>query len=137
MSRTYRELITIPTFEERFTYLQLFGTVGKETFGFDRYLNQILYTSNKWRHVRDEVIVRDEGNDMAMSGFPIVGAIYVHHMEPITVEDLVHGEDWIFDPDKLVSVSYNTHLAIHYGDKDLLVLPPPARTVNDTCPWRH
>ena len=137
MNRTYNELMSIPTFEERFEYLQLFGQVGKETFGFDRYLNQLLYTSGKWRNVRDKIIVRDDGNDMAMPGFPIVGSIYIHHMDPITVDDLIHGEEWVFDPNKLISVSYNTHLAIHYGDKNLLVLPPKARQPNDTCPWRH
>ena len=137
MTRTYSELIAIPTFEERFKYLQLFGKVGKETFGFDRYLNQILYTSTRWRHVRDKVIVRDDGNDLAVEGFPIGGSIYVHHMDPISVDDLMHEEEWIFDPEKLISVSYNTHLAIHYGDEHLLVLPPTARHPNDTVPWRR
>lgn len=137
MNRTYSELISIPSYEERFKYLQLHGAVGKETFGFDRYLNQILYTSKKWRHIRNEIIVRDDGNDLAMEGYPIGGAIYVHHMDSIEVKDLLNEEEWIFDPEKLISVSYNTHLAIHYGDENLLVLLPKVRTANDTVPWRH
>lgn len=137
MNRTYSELISIPSYEERFKYLQLHGTVGKETFGFDRYLNQVLYTSKKWRHIRNEIIVRDKGNDLAMAGYPIGGVIYVHHMDSIEVKDLLNNEEWIFDPEKLISVSYNTHLAIHYGDENLLVLPPKVRTANDTVPWRH
>ena len=137
MNRTYSELISIPTYEERFKYLQLHGAVGKETFGFDGYLNQVLYTSTKWRRVRDKIIVRDNGNDLAMDGYPIGGIIYVHHMDPIEVKDLLNDEEWIFDPEKLISVSYNTHLAIHYGDENLLVLPPKVRTANDTVPWRH
>lgn len=137
MSRTYTELMGYSTFEARYEYLRLFGKVGEATFGFDRYLNQILYTSSKWRHVRDKIIARDNGDDLAMPGFPIGGPIYVHHMDPVAVEDLVNNEDWIFDPEKLISVSYNTHLAIHYGDKNLLILPPIERSRNDTCPWRH
>ena len=135
--RTYSELIRLPTFEERFRYLKLDGLVGKDTFGFDRYLNQEFYRSKEWKEVRDFVIVRDNGCDLGMDGYEIVGRIYIHHMNPITVNDIVHSSDFLLNPDYLICVTHNTHNAVHYGDEDLLVTAPVERRKNDTCPWRH
>ena len=135
--RTYSELIRLLTFEERFRYLKLDGLVGKDTFGFDRYLNQEFYRSKEWKEVRDFVIVRDNGCDLGMDGYEIVGRIYIHHMNPITVNDIVHSSDFLLNPDYLICVSHNTHNAVHYGDEDLLVTAPVERRKNDTCPWRH
>lgn len=135
--RTYSELIRLPTFEERFRYLKLDGLVGKDTFGFDRYLNQEFYRSKEWKEVRDFVIVRDNGCDLGMDGYEIVGRIYIHHMNPITVNDIVHSSDFLLNPNYLICVSHNTHNAVHYGDEDLLVTAPVERRKNDTCPWRH
>ena len=135
--RTYSELITIPTFEERFEYLQLKGSVGKDTFGYDRYLNQVLYRSPEWKRLRNQIIIRDGGCDLACDGYDIYGKVLIHHLNPITVEDVLARSRKVFDPDNLVCVSHNTHNAIHYGDMDLLVAGPIIRTKNDTCPWRH
>lgn len=135
--RTYSELIRLPTFEERFRYLKLDGLVGKDTFGFDRYLNQEFYRSKEWKEVRDFVIVRDNGCDLGMDGYEIVGRIYIHHMNPITVNDIVHSSDFLLNPDYLICVSHNTHNAVHYGDEDLLVTAPVERRKNDTCPWKR
>lgn len=135
--RTYSELMRLPTFEERFRYLKLDGLVGKDTFGFDRYLNQEFYRSKEWKEVRDFVIVRDNGCDLGMDGYEIVGRIYIHHMNPITVNDIVHSSDFLLNPDYLICVSHNTHNAVHYGDEDLLVTAPVERRKNDTCPWRR
>lgn len=140
--RTYSELITLPTFEERYRYLRLGGRVGEETFGFDRYLNQIFYTSDEWRALRDYVIVRDTGRndycqDLGMPcGYDIHGIILVHHMNPITKEDILNRSKYLLDPEYLISTIKNTHDAIHYGDESLLVSAPIERTRNDTCPWR-
>lgn len=135
--RTYSELITIPTFEERFEYLQLKGSVGKDTFGYDRYLNQVLYRSPEWKRLRNQIIIRDGGCDLACDGYDIYDKVLIHHLNPITVEDILARSRKVFDPDNLVCVSHNTHNAIHYGDVDLLVTGPIIRTKNDTCPWRH
>ena len=135
--RTYSELITIPTFEERFEYLQLKGSVGKDTFGYDRYLNQVLYRSPEWKRLRNQIIIRDGGCDLACNGYDIYDKVLIHHLNPITVEDVLARSRKVFDPDNLVCVSHNTHNAIHYGDMDLLVTGPIIRTKNDTCPWRH
>lgn len=135
--RTYSELITIPTFEERFEYLQLKGSVGKDTFGYDRYLNQVLYRSPEWKHLRNQIIIRDGGCDLACDGYDVYGKVLIHHLNPITVEDVLARSRKVFDPDNLVCVSHNTHNAIHYGDVDLLATGPIIRTKNDTCPWRH
>lgn len=135
--RTYSELVRLPTFEERFRYLKLDGLVGKDTFGFDRYLNQEFYRSKEWKEVRDFVIVRDNGCDLGMDGYEIVGRIYIHHMNPITVNDIVHSSDFLLNPDYLICVSHNTHNAVHYGDEDLLVTAPVERRKNDTCPWKR
>ena len=135
--KTYSELITIPTFEERFEYLQLKGSVGKDTFGYDRHLNQVLYRSPEWKRLRNQIIIRDGGCDLACDGYDIYGKVLIHHLNPITVEDVLARSRKVFDPDNLVCVSHNTHNAIHYGDVDLLVTGPIIRTKNDTCPWRH
>lgn len=134
--KTYSELITLPTFEERFEYLQLKGTVGQETFGFDRYLNQILYNSKEWKHLRNEIIVRDNGCDLALEGFEIHGRILIHHINPITIDDVIKRREMVFDPENLICVTHNTHNAIHYGDKSLLITGLIERRANDTCPWK-
>lgn len=136
--RTYSELITLPTFEERYRYLKLDGLVGKETFGFDRYLNQHLYQrSPKWKSARQKVIIRDNGCDLAMEGHEIYGKIIVHHMNPITIRDIELETDILFDPEFLICTMHTTHNAIHYGDEGLLVTVPIERTRFDTCPWKR
>ena len=134
--KTYSELITFSTFEDRFEYLQLKGIVGQETFGFDRYLNQILYNSKEWKHLRNEIIVRDNGCDLALEGFEIHGRILIHHINPITIDDVIKRRGIVFDPENLICVTHNTHNAIHYGDKSLLITGPIERRENDTCPWK-
>lgn len=134
--KTYSELITFSTFEDRFEYLQLKGIVGQETFGFDRYLNQILYNSKEWKHLRNEIIVRDNGCDLAFEGFEIHGRILIHHINPITIDDVIKRRGIVFDPENLICVTHNTHNAIHYGDKSLLITGPIERRANDTCPWK-
>lgn len=135
--KTYSELITLPTYEERFNYLKLEGVVGEMTFGFDRYLNQKLYTSQAWKTVRNQVIVRDNGCDLACEGYEIYGKILIHHINPITIEDVINRNPIIFDLENLISTTHNTHNAIHYGDENLLIKGPIERTKNDTIPWRH
>lgn len=136
MIKTYSELISIPTFEERFQYLKLNGKVGESTFGFDRYLNQTFYKSDEWKRVRNEVIVRDMGCDLAIEDREIFGLILVHHMNPIVVEDIMHGTDFLLNPEFLICTSKNTHNAIHYGDESLLMDSVPIeRRPGDTCPW--
>ena len=136
-NRCYSELITLPTFKERFEYLKLGGRVGKDTFGFDRYLNQQLYQRNsKWKSARDKVIIRDNGCDLGVEGHEIFGKIIVHHMNPITMDDIINERDWIFDPEFLICTIHNTHNAIHYGDESLLIDAPIERRPNDTCPWK-
>lgn len=136
--KRYSELITLPTFEERFKYLQLKGSVGRDTFGFDRYLNQLFYQRNpKWKSAREFVILRDNGCDLGVEGREIHGRILVHHMNPITLKDLEEESDFLLDPEYLISTVHNTHNAIHYGDENLLILNPIERKPNDTCPWRQ
>lgn len=138
MIRTYSELLTFKTFEERFDYLKLNGVVGKDTFGFDRYMNQLLYHNSKeWKAVRNKVIVRDNGCDLGMEGYDILGRILVHHLNPITIDDIKNRSPTIFDLNNLICVSHNTHNAIHYGDENLLVKAPIERKLNDTCLWKH
>lgn len=132
----YSELIQLPTFEERYRYLKLDGKVGVETFGFDRYLNQMLYKNPKWKSARDKVIIRDNGCDLGIEDRDIQGKIYVHHMNPISIEDIENESEFLFDPEYLICSSHTTHNAIHYGDESLLILDPVERTKNDTCPWR-
>ena len=135
--RTYSELITLPTFEERYRYLQLNGAVGKDTFGFDRYINQQFYRSKEWQRIRDEVIIRDNACDLCMEGYEIHGRIYVHHMNPIMVRDIQSNSDYLMNPEFLICTTHRTHNAIHYGDENLLAKAPIERTKNDTCPWRQ
>ena len=134
--RTYSDLIKLPTFEERYLYLKLDGVVGEDTFGFARYLNQTFYRSPEWRKIRRDVIIRDNGCDMALEDEPIAGRIYVHHLNPITPEDLENRSPKLFDMENLVSVSYNTHQAITYGIDSLVQRQSIDRAPNDTCPWR-
>lgn len=130
-------MLQYSTFEERFRYLKLSGIVGKETFGYDRYLNQKFYTSKEWLKTRDKVIVRDKGCDLAIEGRDILDRIIVHHMNPITVKDLVERPEYCLDMNYLVCVSHNTHEAISYGDESLLLLDTLLeRKPNDTIPWR-
>ena len=135
--RSYSELRRITTFEERYKYLQLGGIVGKDTFGFDRYLNQIFYRSQKWRSIRDQVIIRDNGCDLGVEGCDIYGRILIHHMNPITLEDIERESDFLLNPEYLICTTHNTHNAIHYGEEKLLITAPIERTKNDTCPWRQ
>lgn len=135
--KTYSELITFPTFEERFQYLRLNGFVGKDTFGFDRYLNQIFYRSKEWKSIRDFVIVRDNGCDLGVEGYEIHERILIHHMNPISIEDIENKSEFLLDPEFLISTVHNTHNAIHYGDESLIIKAPIQRTRYDTCPWRH
>ena len=135
--RTYSELIQLPTFEERFDYLRLDGVVGKDTFGFDRYLNQQFYRSSEWKRIRNQVIVRDNGCDLGIDEYEIHGRILIHHMNPISIEDLQYMSDLLMNPEYLICVSHRTHNAIHYGDESLIVAAPIERSQNDTCPWRH
>lgn len=133
--RTYSELITMPSFEERYRYLKLDGVVGEETFGFDRYLNQLFYRSKEWKTIRNFVITRDNGCDLGMDGHDIYGKILVHHMNPISKNDILGRSEYLLDPEFLISTIKNTHDAIHYGDESLLITEPIQRSKNDTCPW--
>ena len=136
--KCYSELITIPTFEERFRYLKLDGRIGEETFGFDRHLNQMIYKrSPRWKKARDTVIIRDNGCDLGVEGYEIRGKIIVHHMNPITLDDILHDRDWMFDPEFLICTVHRTHNAIHYGDENLIAKAPIERKPNDMCPWKR
>ena len=135
--RTYSELITLSTFEERYKYLQLSSSIGEETFGFDRYLNQNFYRSKEWKRIRDFVIIRDNGCDLGIEDRTIHGKIIIHHMNPIRTKDIQDVSDYLLNPEYLICTTHQTHNAIHYGDENLLVRNPIERTANDTCPWRH
>lgn len=137
MIRTYHDLVQLPTFKERFDYLSIGGRVGEETFGFDRYLNQVFYHSKEWRQLRDEIIVRDDGCDLGIPDRTIFGKILIHHMNPIRKEDVLNRSDFLLNPEFLISVSMETHTAIHYGDFSLITSGPIVRKKNDTCPWRQ
>lgn len=137
MNRSYSELCKLSTFKERFDYLKLGGVVGEETFGWDRYINQLLYKSPRWRRTRDHIIVRDNGCDLGLDGYNIHGKVLVHHINPITVEDITYDRDCVYDLENLISTALLTHNAIHYGDENLLISDPIERTMNDTCPWRR
>lgn len=134
---TYSELCQFDTFEERYRYLRLNGSVGNATFGFDRWLNQWFYKDPEWIALRRDIIIRDLGCDLGMSDREICGPIMVHHMNPITKEDIIYRSEFLLNPEYLICCSDNTHKAIHYGDESLLVLAPIVRSRNDTCPWRH
>ena len=135
--RTYSELIKLQTYEERYKYLQLKGTVGEETFGFDRYWNQNFYRSQEWKRIRDYVIIRDNGCDLGMEDRIIQGKIIIHHMNPISSRDIQNVSDYLMNPEYLICTTHQTHNAIHYGDENLLMTNPIERTANDTCPWKH
>lgn len=135
ISRSYRELRRIDGFVERFRYLSLAGQVGTSTFGFDRYLNQGFYTSREWRHLRDEVIVRDNGCDLGVEGFEIHSKLLVHHMNPVTAEDVISSSNSLLNIDNLITTTHRTHNAIHYGDERLLPRQPVPRERGDTGLW--
>lgn len=135
-NKCYSELIKLKTFEERFEYLKLGAHVAEETFGFDRWVNQKFYKSYEWKKIRRDIIIRDNGCDLGVEGYELQNGIYIHHMNPMLPRDIINAEEWILNPEFLISVSFNTHNAIHYGDKNLL---PQLiiRTPNDTCPWKN
>lgn len=135
--RTYTELSKLLTFKERFEYLRLDGAVGEATFGYDRYLNQVFYRSQVWKRVRDTVIIRDNGCDLGILGHEIYDKIIIHHMNPITIQDIERESEFLLNPEYLICVTHNTHNAIHYGDTNLLIDEPIIRTPFDTCPWRQ
>lgn len=137
--RTYSELITLETFEERFLYLKLDGSIGEDTFGFDRYLNQLFYRSPEWKQVRNFVITRDMGCDLAIPDHEIINQqILIHHMNPLIKEDIINKSDYLLNPEYLICTTKKTHNAIHYGDERILdQIVPIVRTKNDQCPWRH
>lgn len=134
--KTYSDLIKYCRFIDRFNYLKLDGVVGEPIFGDARYLNQMFYQSNTWKRIRDKIIVRDNGCDLGVNGYQINGRIYIHHINPITKDDILNSSFNLIDPNNLISVSFDTHNAITYGDNNLLSLGPIERTKNDTCPWR-
>lgn len=134
--RNYTELCRLRTLEERFEYLRLNGTVGEELFGYARYLNQQFYHGKLWLDVKQQVVIRDGGYDLGVPGWKIVGHIYVHHMNPITLEQIRNNDPALLDPENLISCSYNTHQAITWGNAELLPKPMVIRQPGDTCPWR-
>lgn len=134
--RSYSELLQFKTFEERYQYLRLVGEVGNPTFGYDRYFNQLFYHSSEWRRTRNQIILRDNGCDLSMPDYEIHGRIYIHHINPITKQDVEEFSDNLFDPENLVCVTFDTHNAIHYGDERTLPKIPIERVPGDTCPWR-
>lgn len=136
IERSYHELIQFDTFIDRYNYLKIGGLVGEETFGFERFINQQLYKSRKWRKSRDEVIIRDDGCDLGIPGYDIYDMIIVHHMIPLSIEDIEEERDWIYDPEYLICVSKRTHNAIHFGDDRMLPKGPIERRPHDTCPWK-
>lgn len=137
LRKSYSEVIRIPSFVDRYRYLRLFGNVGNDTFGWDRYLNQVLYHSKEWRYFRNKVIIRDNGCDLAHPDRSIIGEkIIIHHINPLTVEDLESHSPVIFDMNNVICVTDDTHKAIHYGDENLLPRDPIIRRPNDTCPWK-
>lgn len=137
MIRTYSELIQLPTFIERYNYLKLNGFVGEETFGFDRYLNQILYRSEEWKRFRNDIIIRDNGCDLGVEGYSINVGITIHHLNPISKEQVLKRDRCIFDPENVITTMHSTHMAIHYGSETGLEFLIPERKPNDTCPWKR
>lgn len=136
MNKTYSELMKLDTFEDRFEYLKLDGVVGAETFGSSRQLNQALYQSAEWKRVRDKIIMRDKGCDLGCDGRDIYHQAYIHHLNPITKQQILDRDPVLFDPENLITVSYQTHQAIHYSNKSILTLDPVERFANDVAPWR-
>ena len=135
-NRSYSELILLKTFIERYEYLKLNGSVGISTFGYDRYLNQMLYTSKKWRSFRNDIIIRDNGCDLGVDDYIIYKRAIIHHIVPITIEDIKQNNYNIFNPDNVITTTHNTHMAIHYGDHNMLITEPTIRSLNDTKLWR-
>lgn len=135
--KTYNEMILLPTLHDRYNYLKLNGTVAKETFGFERYLNQVLYRDKAWKEVRNYIITRDNGCELACEDYPISGKILIHHLNPITHDQILSRDVAIFDPNNLVCVSHRMHNAIHYGSEEMLPHDPIVRTKNDMCPWKN
>lgn len=136
MERTYSDLIKLPTFEERFEYLRTNNKVGQDTFGHNRYLNQRFYTSKEWRSFRNQILLRDNGMDLGVEGKPIVGRVYVHHLNELTPEDILNRSWKLFDPENVICCSKLTHDALHFSDASVLPDEYVERTPNDTCPWR-
>lgn len=136
ITRCYSDLIKIDDFLGRFQYLRLNGKIGIETFGYERFLNQVFYRSNEWKKVRAEVILRDEGRDLGIEGRELNSRIFIHHMNPLTLEDIERKNSNLLNPEYLITVSFETHQAIHYGNENNLMLDPVVRTKYDTCPWR-
>ena len=136
LGKTYKELIRLPTMQERYEYLRIGGIVGDATFGGERYLNQILYTSVQWRNFRNKVIIRDNGCDLGMDGYPIRDMIIIHHINPLSVDDVYNNNPAIYDMNNVICVSPRTHRAIHYGDASLLPQDPIIRRPGDTCEWK-
>lgn len=135
--KSYSELKRLQTFEERYNYLRLKGRVGEDTFGFDRVFNQMFYSSKEWKSVRDKVIIRDNGCDLGVEGYDIYGKIIVHHMNPISLDDIRENTEFLMNPEFLICTTHNTHNAIHYGDASLIPKPPVERSRFDTCPWKR
>lgn len=136
MTRTYDELSQLKTFDERFQYLKLDGVIGEDLFGYMRQLNQAFYTSSLWKTVRNQIIIRDDGCDLGIPGHTIFGKLLVHHLNPLTKEDLINHSSRLVDPNNLITVSFDTHQAITYGDVALIQRDPIERSENDTCPWK-
>lgn len=134
--KTYTELLKFLTYEDRLTYLQLDGVVGKTTFGFDRYLNQDFYRSREWKQLREQIFVRDLGCDLAIEDRPIMGRYLVHHMNPLTSDDIIQSSDLLLNPEYLITVDLDTHNCIHYGGFQKEPSPFVERTPYDMCPWR-
>ena len=136
MTRTYDELSQLKTFDERFQYLKLDGVIGEDLFGYMRQLNQAFYTSSLWKNVRNQIIIRDDGCDLGIPGHTIFGKLLVHHLNPLTKEDLINHSSRLVDPNNLITVSFDTHQAITYGDVALIQRDPIERSENDTCQWK-
>lgn len=134
--KCYSELILLPTIDERFQYLRQSQTIGERTFGGDRYFNQAFYRSREWKFIRHKIIVRDGGNDLAVEGYPVGDRGYIHHINPMTIDQLTSGDDAIFDPENLILCSFSTHNAIHYGASTSLHKDLITRSPGDTCPWK-
>ena len=135
--KRYSELRHLSTFEERYEYLRLRGKVGQDTFGFDRIFNQMFYRSKEWKAIRDEIIIRDNGCDLGLEGYEIYGRLIIHHMNPISLDDIKDATEFLMNPEYLILTTHSTHNAIHYGNENLLMKAPIERTKNDTCPWKN
>ena len=137
MIKTYSELMQLSTFMDRYEYLKLDGRVGEETFGFDRWINQMFYTDQEWIRIRNHIILRDNGCDLAILDREIYGSIFIHHINPISKDDILNRSSILLDPEFLICTSKTTHNAIHYGDQNLLIKDVIERSKNDTCLWKH